>query len=140
MATILGIVTGSLQLVNNALKAREYIKDFQNAGKEQKEVFAELGRLELLLNALQKGATSAPSSSTLQQMKEPLQNFNDTMEQLTAKLKSKDKVWSRVSKRVTWTLWNKKEAKEYLDKFETIKSLLTAWLVVEIRCVFKIVQ
>jgi hypothetical protein len=73
-----------------------------------------------------------PSSSMLQQMKSPLANFKTMMEQLTQKLSPGDGPLSKFSKQVKWTLWNKKEASEYLSKFEQFKSLLNSWLLLDL--------
>jgi lipopolysaccharide export LptBFGC system permease protein LptF len=136
MAEILGIVTGGLQLVDMALKARKYIKDFHNAPKDQQKVFTEMDHLKPLLIELQKRVSSPLSADALQQMAGPLSSFKTRMEDLTAKLKPADGQWSKLSKQLTWTLLNKKETKEYLDELESIKSLLTVWLAVEIMWVY----
>jgi hypothetical protein len=39
---------------------------------------------------------------------------------------------SKFSKQLKWTLWNKKEASEYLGKFEQFKSLLNSWLLLDL--------
>ncbi|KAJ7800890.1 hypothetical protein B0H14DRAFT_2897652 [Mycena olivaceomarginata] len=133
MAEILGIVTGGLQLVETALKAREYITDFRNAPEEQQKVFAEMDHLEPLLTELQKRISASPSTAALQHMKRPLESFRTMMAELTDKLKpAQGGQWSKVSKQFTWTLWKTRETKEYLDEFEHIKSLLHVWLAVEI--------
>ncbi|KAJ7117179.1 hypothetical protein C8R44DRAFT_926117 [Mycena epipterygia] len=68
----------------------------------------------------------------LDQLKHPLHAFKSTMERFTEKLRSPDGRFSRVSKQLTWALWNKTESKEYLGKFEQFKSLLNAWLLLDI--------
>jgi hypothetical protein len=54
------------------------------------------------------------------------------MERLTEKLSPEDAPLSKFSKQLKWTLWNKKEAKEYLGKFEQFKSLLNLWLLLDL--------
>jgi hypothetical protein len=72
------------------------------------------------------------ASGILHQMDSPLAALKTTMEQFTEKLKPGDARFAKLSKRLTWTLWDKKEAKEYLDKLEGFKSLLNSWLLVDI--------
>jgi hypothetical protein len=141
MAEILGIVTGSLQLVETALKAREYITDFHNAPEEQRKVFTEMDHLEPVLTELQKRISASPSTAALQHMGGPLESFRTMMADLTGKLKpAQGGQWSKASKQFTWTLWKKRETKEYLDEFERIKSLLHVWLAVELLYVCKCIH
>ncbi|KAJ6517627.1 ankyrin repeat-containing domain protein, partial [Mycena vulgaris] len=130
MSEVLGIVTGSIQLVDTALKARDYCKDFYNAPAEQRKLFTELDYLTPLLVELQKRVAASRSSSVLQNMVQPLDGFKTMMEKFTAKFELSDGQWSKLAKRFSWTLWNKKEAKEYLAEFESVKSLLNTWLAV----------
>ncbi|KAJ7136625.1 hypothetical protein C8R44DRAFT_767513 [Mycena epipterygia] len=132
MAEILGTVASILQLIDTALKAREYIKDFHNAPAEQQKLFLEADHLKPLLTELQKRVSASASTSMLHQMTAPLGRFKTTMEEFTSKMRPADGRWSKFSKQLTWTLWNKKEAKEYLEEFESIKSLLNVWLAVDI--------
>ncbi|KAF8214634.1 hypothetical protein K438DRAFT_883331 [Mycena galopus ATCC 62051] len=133
MAELLGIVTGGLQLVDTALKAREYIKNFHNAPKEQQKVFAEMEHLERLLTELQKRISSSSSTATFQHMGGPLESFRTMMTELTDKLKpAQGGQWSKVSKQLEWTLWKRAETKGYLDEFEHLKSLLHICLAVEL--------
>jgi hypothetical protein len=132
MAEILGTIGSIIGLVDTALKAREYIKDFHNAPGEQKKLFTDMEDLKPLLVELEKRVSNSPSTSTLQQITSPLARFNTVLEGFTAKVRPADGRWSKFSKQLTWTLWNKKEAKEYLDEFENIKSLISVWLAVDI--------
>jgi len=131
MAEVLGTIATILQLVDTALKARDYIKDFHNAPGEQQKMFGEINRLKPLLTELQARVSASPSSS-LHKMSEPLDRFKKIMQEFTAKLEARDGPWWKFSKQLTWALWNKKEAKEYLDEFEGIKSLINVWLAVHI--------
>jgi hypothetical protein len=54
------------------------------------------------------------------------------MADLTAKVKQPDDPWSRFSRQLTWTLWDRDEAKEYLAEFESVKLLLNTWLTLDI--------
>jgi hypothetical protein len=135
MAEVLGIVTSSLQLVDTALKAREYIKDFNDAPEEQRKLFEEIGYLKALLTELQKRITGTPSTNTLTQMAGPLSKLHTVLKDITAKVKPAKGVWSKFVKQLTWSLWNKKEAQEYLDELERFKSLISVWLGIGISCV-----
>ncbi|KAJ7108163.1 ankyrin repeat-containing domain protein [Mycena epipterygia] len=132
MAEVLGTVASILQLIDMALKAREYIKDFHNAPGEQQNMFTEMDNLRPLLTELQKRVLASPSTSGLHQMEGQLERFKKMMVDFTAKFKSPVGRWSKFSKQLTWTLWSKKEAKECLDEFESIKSLLNIWLAMHI--------
>lgn len=135
MAEVLGIVASSLQLVDTALKAREYIKDFNDAPEEQRKLFEEIGYLKALLTELQKRITGTPSTNTLTQMAGPLSKLHTVLKDITAKVKPAKGVWSKFVKQLTWSLWNKKEAQEYLDELERFKSLISVWLGIGISCV-----
>ncbi|KAJ6566460.1 hypothetical protein B0H19DRAFT_1257672 [Mycena capillaripes] len=132
MAETLGTVASIIQLVDIALKARDYIQDFCNAPQEQQKLLKEMDDLRPLLAELRSQMAPNPPSSILQQMESPLTEFKATMEQFTAELRGGDGPFTKVSKRLTWTMWRKKEAKEYLGKFEQFKSLLNSWLLLDI--------
>jgi hypothetical protein len=133
----LGTVASILQLVDTALKVYDRFQDFVNAPQEQQKLLSEMKDLRPLLQELHDRMTRNPSSSMLQQMKSPLANFKMMMEQLTKKLSpgdgSGDGSLSKFSKQLKWTLWNKKEASEYLGKFEQFKSLLNSWLLLDLQ-------
>jgi hypothetical protein len=128
----LGIVANILQLVDYALKASNHFQDFVKAPQEQEKLLSELKDLRPLLQELHNRITTNPSNSMLQQMKSLLANFKMMMEQLTQKLSAGDGPLSKFSKQLKWTLWNKKEASEYLGKFEQFKSLLNSWLLLDL--------
>ncbi|KAJ7487831.1 hypothetical protein FB451DRAFT_1528549, partial [Mycena latifolia] len=132
MAETLGVITSTIQLVDAALKAREYLKDFLNAPQDQQQLFSEMDTLKPLLEELQKRVRAHPSRNNVQHMTGPLNQFKATMEDFTEKLKPTDGRLSRFSKQLAWTLWNKKEAKEYLQEFERVKILLNSWLILDI--------
>ncbi|KAJ7075570.1 hypothetical protein B0H15DRAFT_866669 [Mycena belliarum] len=128
MAEVLGTVATVLQLVDTALRAREYIKDFKNASAEQHKLFSDIGDLKQLLTELEKRARASPSAGVLQHMLRPLEDFKALLEKFVAKLEQPDHRLAKFTKQLTWTLWNKTEATEFLKKFETIKSTLNTWL------------
>ncbi|KAJ7135735.1 ankyrin repeat-containing domain protein [Mycena epipterygia] len=132
MAETLGVITSAIQLVDTALKAREYVNDFLHAPQEQQQLFSEMDALRSLLEELQKRVLAQPTRDSLQQMAEPLTRFKTTMEHFTDKLEPAKGRLSKFSKQIAWTLWDKKEAKEYLVEFERVKLLLNTWLVLDI--------
>jgi hypothetical protein len=132
MAGTVGAVASIIQLVDTALKAKDYIQGFVNAPQEQRKLLSEMGELRSLLAELQGRIATSESSAILQQMMSPLMDFKSTMEQFTNKLHPGDGPVSKFSKRLTWTMWSKKEAQEYLSKFEQFKSLLNSWLLVDL--------
>ncbi|KAJ7443734.1 hypothetical protein FB451DRAFT_1437274 [Mycena latifolia] len=111
MAEVLGTVASAIQLVDTALKAREYVKDFYNAPVEQRKLFTELDDVKPLLIELQKRVVTAQTNA-LQHMVAPLDRFKTMMDKFTAKFELPDGPLSKLSKQLSWTLWNKKEAKE----------------------------
>ncbi|KAJ7688186.1 ankyrin repeat-containing domain protein [Mycena rosella] len=131
MAATLGTITAILQLVDTALKAREYVKDFHDAPKEQRKLFSEMEDLRSLLGELNKRAAASPSGEGLQKMSPPLSAFKATMEKFTATLGPVEGL-SKFTKRLTWTLWSKKEAVGYLEELERMKGLITLWLTMDI--------
>ncbi|KAJ7500092.1 hypothetical protein FB451DRAFT_1074388 [Mycena latifolia] len=132
MAEILGTLTSIVQLVDTALKARDYIQDFRHAPEEQQKLLAGMDDLRPLLVELQKRLVEKPSNGSLQQMKPPLTTFQATMEHFSATLRPADGRMSKMSKRLMWSMGDKQEAKEYLLKFEQFKSLLNSWLLLDI--------
>jgi hypothetical protein len=88
--------------------------------------------LRPLLKELRRRIDANPSSRIIQQMKNPLTTFKTTLEQFAEVLRPADGRLSKLGKRLTWTMWNKAEAKEYLGKFEKFKSLLNSWLLLDI--------
>ncbi|KAJ7444220.1 ankyrin repeat domain-containing protein [Mycena latifolia] len=131
MAEALGTLASILQLVDTILKAREYIKDFHEAPKEQKKLFSEMEGLKAVLVELDKRAVENPSSEAFSQMVEPLETFETTLEIVTKKLGPVDGL-SKLTKKLNWTLWSKKEVAGYLEEFERIKALINLWLTMDI--------
>ncbi|KAJ6514081.1 ankyrin repeat domain-containing protein [Mycena vulgaris] len=131
MAEALGIVASIIQLVDTALKARESLKDFRDAPKEQEKLFLEMEGLRPLLAVLLKRVVDNPSSNGFQQVAGPLTVFKTTMEEFTRKLGPRDSM-SKFTRKITWTLWSKKEAVNYLEELERIKVLINVWLTMDI--------
>ncbi|KAJ7460274.1 hypothetical protein FB451DRAFT_1405514 [Mycena latifolia] len=90
MAEAIGTVASILQLVDTALKAQEYLKDFHDAPKEQQQLFSEMGHLKSLLVLLEKRSTGNLSSEAVEPMSGPLSTFKRTMEHLAEKLGTLD--------------------------------------------------
>lgn len=132
MAETLGTVASILQLLDTALKAREYIQDFRHAPEEKKKLLSEMDDLRPLLAELRRRIEANPSRKIIQQMNNPLTAFKSTMEQFAEVLRPADGSLSKLTKRLTWTMWNKSEAKESVAKFEQFKSLLNSWLLLDI--------
>ncbi|KAJ7694446.1 hypothetical protein B0H17DRAFT_1009308, partial [Mycena rosella] len=128
----IGTVASILQLVDTALRAREYIQDFRHAPQEQQKLLAEMDNLKPLLVELQQRISGSTSSGLLQQMQNPLNAFETTMERFSKTLEPVDGQIAKFSKRFIWSMGNKKEAKEYLLKFEEFKSLLSSWVLLDI--------
>ncbi|KAF7365793.1 hypothetical protein MVEN_00453300 [Mycena venus] len=132
MTETVGTVASIIQLVDTALKAKEYIQDFIHAPQEQRKLLSEMADLRPLVQELQDRIVANASNGVLQRMKSPLEDFRVTMEQFIDKLRPGDGALSKFSKRLTWTMWSKKDAQEYLSKFEQFKSLLNSWLLVNL--------
>lgn len=81
MAETLGTVASIIQLLDTALKTREYIQDFVHAPQEQRKLLSEMDDLRPLLEEPHKWITANPRSGMLQHMKSPLADFKSTMEQ-----------------------------------------------------------
>jgi hypothetical protein len=128
MAELIGLVASVLQLVSTFATAVTLSKDLHNAPKEQLQLFSEIQSLQPLIAALQ-GRIQVNSTSTgMIELQAPLSQLEDTMKRCNKKLQ----VDGPLTRAVSWTLWNKKEAKEALDKIERFKSLLNSWLTVDI--------
>ncbi|KAJ7129105.1 hypothetical protein C8R46DRAFT_1236699 [Mycena filopes] len=127
MATILSTVGSILQLLETAARAWEHIQDFRNAPKEEKQIRLEIGYLKTTLERLHQEIIANPSSQLTQNIRGPLTSFEGMMKEFTPKLGA-----STFTRQVKWALGGKKEAAEYLAKFEHFKSLLNTWLLVDL--------
>ncbi|KAF7333149.1 ANK-REP-REGION domain-containing protein [Mycena venus] len=132
MAEVLGIITSVLQLVDSALRTRDYIEDFRHAPQEQQKLLSEMDNLRPLLIDLQARIGGNPSNATLQKMNSPLADFKATMEEFIKKLKPVDGRFLRFWKQLQWSLGDKMDAKEYLEKFQQFGSQVHMWLSVDL--------
>ncbi|KAF8187213.1 hypothetical protein K438DRAFT_1764855 [Mycena galopus ATCC 62051] len=132
MAEALGTIASIVQLVDTALRTRELIQDFRHAPQEQQRLLSEMDHLRPLLGELQTRIAANPLGSIVGQVTNPLATFNSTMVQFTEKLRPGDGPFSKFSQQLKWSMWNKKKAIEYLDKFERFKSLINSWLFLDI--------
>ncbi|KAJ7483675.1 hypothetical protein FB451DRAFT_109624 [Mycena latifolia] len=87
--------------------------------------------LKALLVELDKRVTGNPSSEAFSQMVGPLATLKTMMEHVTEKLGPVDGL-SKLTKRLSWTLWSKKEMAGYLEELERIKVLINLWLTMDI--------
>ncbi|KAJ7481648.1 ankyrin repeat-containing domain protein [Mycena latifolia] len=126
MADLVGILASILQLIDTVAKAVVYTKDFKNAPKEQQKLLSEVQSVEPLLRAFR---TQIQGHNCSEKVKDPLIHFEETMKHLVEVLGLKG---PKVLNQLTYTLWNKKEILENLEKIERFKSLLNAWSTLEI--------
>ncbi|KAJ6628943.1 hypothetical protein B0H10DRAFT_105626 [Mycena sp. CBHHK59/15] len=133
MAKVVGLVASVLQLFNTVAKTGIFVKDFRDAPKEQQDLFSEVQSLQLLLGELQRRVDGNQEAAALLHLKHPLTQFEDTIKHFMDKLRATDGSFSKISKQLRWALWKKTEAKEDLNKIERFKSLLTAWLSVDLQ-------
>ncbi|KAJ7706667.1 ankyrin repeat-containing domain protein [Mycena rosella] len=129
MADIVGLIASTLQLVDTVVKAREYIKDFHNAPKDQKELLLEVQNLRPLLLEL-RTRFDASDSTGIQHIGDSLEKVNTMIAALSRKLDAAG--LSKVSSRLVWPLWGKKEVEQGLKTIERFKTLLSAWLGIDI--------
>ncbi|KAJ7828470.1 hypothetical protein B0H14DRAFT_2594628 [Mycena olivaceomarginata] len=125
-------LVGGTGLVEAALNACDYIEGFRHAPQEQQKLLSEMDNLRLLLIDLQIRIRGNPSKANLQKMNSPLADFKATMEEFIEKLKPANGRLLRFWKRIKWALGNKKEANEYLVKFQQFESKLHTWLSLDI--------
>ncbi|KAJ7453113.1 ankyrin repeat-containing domain protein [Mycena latifolia] len=130
---LVGLVASVLQLVNIVAQIRGYIKNFHDAPEDQRQLLLEIESLEPFVKELEKrikNTQAAGLTNGLQELETPLIQLKGTMEQLTKKLDSTG--ISKVSNRVVWPLWGKEDIEEGLNTIERFKSLLSAWLGMDI--------
>ncbi|KAJ7453087.1 ankyrin repeat-containing domain protein [Mycena latifolia] len=130
---LVGLVASVLQLVNTVAQIRGYIKDFRDAPKDQWQLLLEIESLEPLVEELEeriKRNQAAGMTSGLQQFEQPLFQLKGMMGRLMKRLNSTG--ISKVSNQVVWPLWGKEDVEEGLNTIERFKSLLTAWLGMDI--------
>ncbi|KAJ6563655.1 hypothetical protein DFH09DRAFT_1158639, partial [Mycena vulgaris] len=133
MADIVGLVASILQLVDAVAKAHRYITDFHDAPKDQQRLLSEIKSLEPLVKKLNnqiRKDQAAGLLSGLREFEEALVRLKGIMERLTKKLDSTG--ISKLAGRLAWPLWGKEDVEEGLNAIERFKSLLNAWLGMDI--------
>jgi chemotaxis regulatin CheY-phosphate phosphatase CheZ len=106
--------------------------DAINAPQEQRDLLREVGHVERLLNELHDCLKRSQSVNGIQGLKDPLFELRQMIQHVGDKLQSTDKAGSKVLKAVNWALRNKREIQEDIGKMERFKSLLNAWLTMDI--------
>ncbi|KAJ7450804.1 ankyrin repeat-containing domain protein [Mycena latifolia] len=132
MADIVGLLASVLQLVDTIAKARGYLKGFHDGPKDQQELLLEIMSLATLLKHVGERIKRDSSGGGLQHFQEPLIHLEALMTRLAKKLDPATGSLSRVSSRLTWPMWGKEDVREGFNTIERFKSLLNAWLGVDI--------
>ncbi|KAJ7434359.1 ankyrin repeat-containing domain protein [Mycena latifolia] len=132
MADIVGLLASVLQLVDTIAKARGYLKGFHDGPKDQRELLLEIMSLATLLKHVGEHIKRDSSGGGLQHFQEPLIHLEALMARLAKKLDPATGSVSRVSSRLTWPMWGKEDVREGFNTIERFKSLLNAWLGVDI--------
>ncbi|KAJ6526214.1 hypothetical protein DFH09DRAFT_1371675 [Mycena vulgaris] len=135
MAEVVGLIASVLQLVNTLTKARGYMHDFHDAPKDQQRLLREIRNLQPLVKELDtriknNQLEAAGLISGIQELAGLLVEVKGTMERLTRKL-DQDGI-AKLSSRLAWPLWGKEDVEEGLSTIERFKSLLNAWLGMDI--------
>jgi hypothetical protein len=135
MAEIIGLVASILQLIDIASKARKCFNGFRDAPQEQQKLLSEIQSIENLVlhlgGRMEKSPQFVELLGGMQQFKTPLVEMKETLERLTTKLETTG-VASKVTGRLCWPLWGKKEIYEGLNTIERFKSFLALWLGMDI--------
>ncbi|KAJ7453546.1 hypothetical protein B0H11DRAFT_2245368 [Mycena galericulata] len=127
MADVVGLIASVLQLVDVIVQSRDYVKGFRDAPKDQLALLHEIQGLENLFRELDRRIKSNRiSGHAMDDLRESLVQVRDTMKRLIKKVDS-DGI-SKISRRLVWPLWGKKDVQEGLDTIERFKSLLTILL------------
>jgi uncharacterized protein YPO0396 len=126
--TIVGLVGTVLQLASTVATAVTMIKDMHNAPKEQLQLLSEIQSLQPLIAALQGRITANSSVTSTTKLEDPLSALEEMLKRCNNRLQGD----AKFTKRITWSLWNKKEAKEDLDAIERFKTLFNSWLAIDI--------
>ncbi|KAF7348842.1 hypothetical protein MVEN_01404200 [Mycena venus] len=127
MAETLGTLTALLTLIDTALTAHNYVKDFHHALEEKQRILDEMKCLKDLLVHLEDHIKHNQSTTSGAGMNHHLASFKSEISPFTEELQSSN----GLSKRLKWTLWGKKEADKSLATLERFKTLLNAWLSLE---------
>lgn len=131
--TVTGLLASVLQLFDTVGKARACICNFRDAPAEQQKLFLEVQNLQLFLEEFQKGLTNSQTIEKVngkQQLTDALVRLERTMKRLMEKLDQagSHSGLSKLSKRITWTFWDKKDVEHDLDEIERFKSWFNGWL------------
>jgi hypothetical protein len=132
MAETLGTVTAIISLIDTALKARDYVKDFRDAPEEKQKILNEMKHFKDLLGQLEDYIKHNQSTTSVAGMNRHLVSFKSEISPFTEELQSSN----RFPKRLEWSLWGKKEAVQFLATLERFKTLLNSWLPLEILFVY----
>ncbi|KAK7038307.1 hypothetical protein R3P38DRAFT_2905549, partial [Favolaschia claudopus] len=132
MADVVGIIASVLQLVDTVAQARQYLKDFRDAPKDQQRLLSELQGLESLLKALRTRINDdgAKISGGMQELKSSLIEVRGTIDRLAKKLDPQG--ISKISSRFAWPLWGKEDVYEGLNAIERFKNLASACMGLDI--------
>ncbi|KAJ7270998.1 hypothetical protein C8J57DRAFT_295558 [Mycena rebaudengoi] len=132
--TAVGLVASILQLVAATKSVIDLGRDARNATKDQQDLFLEVQNLAPLLEDVHSRLKQSNNRSVngIQHLGKPLDQLKETMEHITRKLGSANKVGSGA---LVWTFWSKKEVDEDLAKIEHFKTVLYAWLILDNWCV-----
>ncbi|KAJ7613767.1 ankyrin repeat-containing domain protein [Mycena polygramma] len=129
MADVVGLVASILQLVDTVAKTRDYIEDFRNAPHDQRQLLEEIQSLDPLIRELDR-RIGGGRAGLVKNLESPLKEVKEVLEQLTKKLDLQGV--QKFRSRVTWSLWGKDDIHDGLGTIERFKSLLNAWLGVDI--------
>ncbi|KAJ7858558.1 hypothetical protein B0H13DRAFT_1901796 [Mycena leptocephala] len=132
MAEVIGVVAAALQFLAVLQAGIGIGVDARNAVKEQQDLLREVRSLEPLLKQLQDRLLANLSVDGIQQLEQPLVQFEQTLKHIVLKLESANKPGMEVAKAVRWTLWNKKEVQQAVEEMERFKTLLNNWLTLDI--------
>ncbi|KAJ6563653.1 ankyrin repeat-containing domain protein [Mycena vulgaris] len=125
MADIVGLLASILQLVDTVAKGHGYIQDFRHASKDQQRLLLEIHSLAALIREMDKRIEKDQNAGGgMLRFAEPLIQLKETLERLTRN--------SKITDRLTWSLWGKDDVQDGLKTIERFKSLLNAWLGMDI--------
>jgi hypothetical protein len=132
MAEIVGLIATGLQFLDTVSKAREYSHDFRSAPKDQQQLLLEIKQLHPLLREVHNRIQSNSSGGRgLREFEAPLNQLNVMTVQLAKTLTPGGTV-GKAASRLAWPLWGKKDVEEGLRTIERLKTLLNAWLGLDI--------
>ncbi|KAJ7443837.1 ankyrin repeat-containing domain protein [Mycena latifolia] len=133
MAEVVGLIASVLQLIETLAQARRYFHNFHEAPNEQQRLLLEIQNLHPLIRELDRRLLdyqAAGRALGLQEFSDPLLLLKGIMERLTGKLNSTG--MSKFYSRLAWPLWGKEDVQDGLNTIERFKSLLNAWMGMDI--------